>query len=167
MAEKSTAFAVIGDRYHNSDYIRTALGKNLGARPRTHYRLHRRDQAAQRRNIARLQNADHLSRRHDLAPRLRCRWGAAAKCKRAAGAGGRSDRYRLDRRTTGAGGQRFRRRRRCRAVLSQFNLHCERQCDLSRGVRGSNRGGILRFDRSRSRSLIQTTPSRRVPAISS
>ena len=29
MAEKSTAFAVIGDRYHNSDYIRTALGKTL------------------------------------------------------------------------------------------------------------------------------------------
>ena len=29
MPEKSTAFAVIGDRYHNSDYIRTALGKTL------------------------------------------------------------------------------------------------------------------------------------------
>ncbi|MDQ1474273.1 MAG: uncharacterized protein QOJ99_5753 [Bryobacterales bacterium] len=30
-AEKSTAFALIGDRYHNSDYIRTGLGKTLGA----------------------------------------------------------------------------------------------------------------------------------------
>ena len=30
MAGKSTAFALIGDRYHNSDYIRTALGKTLG-----------------------------------------------------------------------------------------------------------------------------------------
>ncbi|MEZ4864433.1 MAG: ThuA domain-containing protein [Caldilineaceae bacterium] len=30
MAEKRTAFALIGDRYHNSDYIRTALGKTLG-----------------------------------------------------------------------------------------------------------------------------------------
>jgi hypothetical protein len=29
-AEKSTAFALIGDRYHNSDYIRTGLGKTLG-----------------------------------------------------------------------------------------------------------------------------------------
>ena len=28
--DKSTAFALIGDRYHNSDYIRTALGKTLG-----------------------------------------------------------------------------------------------------------------------------------------
>src|SRR5947209_1811583 len=27
---KATAFALIGDRYHNSDYIRTALGKTLG-----------------------------------------------------------------------------------------------------------------------------------------
>ena len=27
--EKSTAFALVGDRYHNSDYIRTALGKTL------------------------------------------------------------------------------------------------------------------------------------------
>ena len=26
---KSTAFALVGDRYHNSDYIRTALGKTL------------------------------------------------------------------------------------------------------------------------------------------
>lgn len=29
MQIKSTAFALIGDRYHNSDYIRTALGKIL------------------------------------------------------------------------------------------------------------------------------------------
>jgi len=29
MKEKATAFAVIGDRYHNSDYIRTALGKTF------------------------------------------------------------------------------------------------------------------------------------------
>jgi hypothetical protein len=29
MKSKATAFAVIGDRYHNSDYIRTALGKTL------------------------------------------------------------------------------------------------------------------------------------------
>jgi type 1 glutamine amidotransferase len=29
-AQKSTAFALIGDRYHNSDYIRTGLGKTLG-----------------------------------------------------------------------------------------------------------------------------------------
>ena len=29
MAGKSTAFALIGDRYHNADYIRTALGKTL------------------------------------------------------------------------------------------------------------------------------------------
>jgi type 1 glutamine amidotransferase len=29
MQIKSTAFALIGDRYHNSDYIRTALGKTL------------------------------------------------------------------------------------------------------------------------------------------
>jgi len=28
--EKGTAFALIGDRYHNSDYIRTGLGKTLG-----------------------------------------------------------------------------------------------------------------------------------------
>lgn len=28
--KKSTAFALIGDRFHNSDYIRTALGKTLG-----------------------------------------------------------------------------------------------------------------------------------------
>jgi len=27
--EKATAFALIGDRYHNSDYIRTGLGKTL------------------------------------------------------------------------------------------------------------------------------------------
>jgi hypothetical protein len=27
--QKATAFAVVGDRYHNSDYIRTALGKTL------------------------------------------------------------------------------------------------------------------------------------------
>jgi hypothetical protein len=27
--EKATAFAVIGDRYHNSDYIRTALNRNI------------------------------------------------------------------------------------------------------------------------------------------
>src|SRR5450432_1432833 len=26
---KATAFALIGDRYHNSDYIRTGLGKTL------------------------------------------------------------------------------------------------------------------------------------------
>src|SRR5260370_32212787 len=30
-AHKGTAFALIGDRYHNSDYIRTGLGKTLGA----------------------------------------------------------------------------------------------------------------------------------------
>jgi len=29
MIERSTAVALIGDRYHNSDYIRTALGKTL------------------------------------------------------------------------------------------------------------------------------------------
>ena len=29
-ASKSTAFALIGDRYHNSDYIRVGLGKTLG-----------------------------------------------------------------------------------------------------------------------------------------
>jgi hypothetical protein len=29
-AEKATAFAIIGDRYHNSDYIRTGLSKTLG-----------------------------------------------------------------------------------------------------------------------------------------
>ena len=29
-AKKATAFALIGDRYHNSDYIRTGLGKTLG-----------------------------------------------------------------------------------------------------------------------------------------
>lgn len=28
-AEKPTAFALIGDRYHNSDYIRTGLGKTI------------------------------------------------------------------------------------------------------------------------------------------
>jgi type 1 glutamine amidotransferase len=28
--DKSTGFALIGDRYHNSDYIRTGLGKTLG-----------------------------------------------------------------------------------------------------------------------------------------
>ncbi len=28
--EKGTAFALIGDRYHNSDYIRSGLGKTLG-----------------------------------------------------------------------------------------------------------------------------------------
>src|SRR5687768_1119967 len=27
---KATAFALIGDRYHNSDYLRTGLGKTLG-----------------------------------------------------------------------------------------------------------------------------------------
>src|SRR3954451_42990 len=27
---KATAFALIGDRYHNSDYIRTGLGKTIG-----------------------------------------------------------------------------------------------------------------------------------------
>lgn len=30
-AAKATAFALIGDRYHNSDYIRVGLGKTLGA----------------------------------------------------------------------------------------------------------------------------------------
>jgi hypothetical protein len=29
--ENPTAFALIGDRYHNSDYIRTALGKTIGS----------------------------------------------------------------------------------------------------------------------------------------
>ena len=29
-ARKATAFALIGDRYHNSDYIRTGVGKTLG-----------------------------------------------------------------------------------------------------------------------------------------
>jgi type 1 glutamine amidotransferase len=29
-AGKATAFALIGDRYHNSDYLRTGLGKTLG-----------------------------------------------------------------------------------------------------------------------------------------
>jgi hypothetical protein len=29
-AQKGTAFALIGDRYHNSDYIRSGLGKTLG-----------------------------------------------------------------------------------------------------------------------------------------
>ncbi|MBI3684419.1 MAG: ThuA domain-containing protein [Acidobacteria bacterium] len=29
-ADKATAFAVIGDRYHNSDYIRTGLGRTIG-----------------------------------------------------------------------------------------------------------------------------------------
>ena len=29
MIERSTVLALIGDRYHNSDYIRTALGKTL------------------------------------------------------------------------------------------------------------------------------------------
>src|SRR5205085_5140258 len=28
--EKAAAFALIGDRYHNSDYIRSGLGKTLG-----------------------------------------------------------------------------------------------------------------------------------------
>src|SRR5262245_31354760 len=28
-AKKATAFALIGDRYHNSDYIRTALTRNI------------------------------------------------------------------------------------------------------------------------------------------
>lgn len=31
--EKGSAFALIGDRYHNSDYIRTGLGKTLGKDP--------------------------------------------------------------------------------------------------------------------------------------
>jgi hypothetical protein len=29
--KKATAYALIGDRYHNSDYIRTALGKTIGS----------------------------------------------------------------------------------------------------------------------------------------
>ncbi len=29
-AQKATAFALIGDRYHNSDYIRTGLSRNIG-----------------------------------------------------------------------------------------------------------------------------------------
>ena len=29
-APHATGFALIGDRYHNSDYIRTGLGKTLG-----------------------------------------------------------------------------------------------------------------------------------------
>lgn len=29
-AQKATAFALIGDRYHNSDYIRTALSRTIG-----------------------------------------------------------------------------------------------------------------------------------------
>jgi hypothetical protein len=28
-AQKATAFALIGDRYHNSDYIRTGLTRNI------------------------------------------------------------------------------------------------------------------------------------------
>ena len=28
-SKKATAFALIGDRYHNSDYIRTGLGRNI------------------------------------------------------------------------------------------------------------------------------------------
>ena len=28
-AKKATAFALIGDRYHNSDYIRTALTRTI------------------------------------------------------------------------------------------------------------------------------------------
>ena len=27
---KATAFALIGERYHNSDYIRTGLGRTIG-----------------------------------------------------------------------------------------------------------------------------------------
>ncbi|MBI3280827.1 MAG: ThuA domain-containing protein [Acidobacteria bacterium] len=30
---KATAFALIGDRYHNSDYIRTGLGRTIGGEP--------------------------------------------------------------------------------------------------------------------------------------
>ena len=102
MTEKSTAFAVIGDRYHNSDYIRTALGKTLVGDLGLTIDFTDDVKSAQRRNLARLQNADHLSRRHDLAPRLRRGGIAATKCERATGARGRSDRYRLDHRTTSA-----------------------------------------------------------------
>ena len=30
---KATAFALVGDRYHNSDYMRTGLGKLSSATP--------------------------------------------------------------------------------------------------------------------------------------
>ena len=35
---QATAFALAGDRYHNIDYVRTALGKTLG-RSRMHFNL--------------------------------------------------------------------------------------------------------------------------------
>ena len=139
MLEKSTAFAVIGDRYHNSDYIRTALGKTL---------VQDLGLTIDFTDDVKLLNAETLDgykmlitfRDGMIWPDwLRCGRIATTKRERTTGTRGRGDRCRLDHRTTGAGGQRFRRRRWCRAVLSQFDLHRQGQCDLSRSVRGSNR----------------------------
>ena len=40
-AKKATAFALIGDRYHNSDYIRIGLTRTIAKETGRHHRFHR------------------------------------------------------------------------------------------------------------------------------
>ena len=123
MPEKSTAFALIGDRYHNSDYIRTALGKTL---------VGDLGLTIDFTDDVKLLNAETL-RGYKMLITFRDGmiwpqgYGAGGSLppniSDPPGARGRGNRCRLDHRTTGAGGQRFCRRRWGCPVLPQFDLY--------------------------------------------
>ena len=139
MAEKSTAFAVIGDRYHNSDYIRTALGKTLvGDLGLT---------------IDFTDDVKSLNAETLRGYKMLITFRDGMIWPQGYGAGGSlppnvSDPPVPEVEATAVDWitqpqaqavKDFVEERRRRAVLSQFDLHRQRQRNLSRSVRGSNR----------------------------
>ena len=68
--KKVTALVIGGDRYHNMDYIRTALAKTLGRDLGLTHGFQRRGDPAGHALSKGLQDADHAARWHDVSLRL-------------------------------------------------------------------------------------------------
>ena len=69
----ATAFALVGDRYHTSDYIRTALGRTLVQGVGLSIDFTDEITLLNAQHLSELPAADRLPRRHDLAQWLRHR----------------------------------------------------------------------------------------------
>ena len=161
MAEKSTAFAVIGDRYHNSDYIRTALSKTLVGDLGLTIDFTDDVKSLNAETLRGYKNADNLSRWHDLAPRLRRSRIAATKYKRTTVpeveataidwiTEPQAQAVKILSKAVAS---------RCFTTTRPTSLGAMRPFAQSWGQQPK---GIRPFDRSRSHSLTQTTPSLRV-----
>ena len=78
----ATAFALVGDRYHTSDYIRTALGRTLVQGMGLSVDFTDEITLLNAQHLSSYRAADRLPRRHDLAQWLRRRGGVYQRAAR-------------------------------------------------------------------------------------